>query len=208
MTDYQKIVRFVLVAWLTLFLVNTAGLLVVSWSVKTGRWKKEEPQSQNLVLLPSALPSTPAFPSIPPSPSPLPSLAPSPKTVTYINVPETQPKEYYIPLGSFSGKSFGAWADTGMQAYIDPANYPGANFYLEASGKIPTANGQVKLRLNQANENAFIYSSEIIFEGNQAKIISSNPLTLWTGNKLYKVEIYSSMDFDAIIDFARIKVVI
>ena len=121
---------------------------------------------------------------------------------------QTKPGEYFIPLGSARGKNFN-WTDTGMQAYVDLANYPGLkNVYFEASMSIPTANGRVFLRLVQANENSVVPGSEIWGETDKPKMVMSGPITLWQGNKLYKVQFKTSMDYEAVVDFARLRIVL
>lgn len=116
------------------------------------------------------------------------------------------PKKYFIPLGSASSKSLETWKDTGAQVYLDPADYPGAMITWEASFKIPTANGKVCARLINVNENIFLWGSEICSEGDTYKLISSGPITPWQGNKLYRVQLKTTMDYEAIMEGARIKV--
>lgn len=119
----------------------------------------------------------------------------------------TCPKKIYIPLGSGTVKSQD-WQDTGAQVYIDPNNFPGAkSFVWEASFKIPTANGRVYGRLINVYDNKVeIWGSEISSEGAVSTLIASAPINLWQGNKLYRVQLKTSMDYEAEMQGARIVV--
>lgn len=119
----------------------------------------------------------------------------------------TCPKKAYIPLGAGTVKSQD-WQDTGAQVYIDPLNFPGAkSFVWEASFKIPTANGRVYGRLINVYDNKVeIWGSEISFEGANSTLIASAPINLWQGNKLYRVQLKTSMDYEAVMEGGRIVV--
>lgn len=116
------------------------------------------------------------------------------------------PKKFYVPLASAKMKSFNAWGDTGAEIYIDTADYPGGTFSWEASLRIPTGNGRIYARLINVNENVEIWGSEIWSEGHNFKLVSSSPLTLWQGKKLYRVQFKTSMDYEAVMEGARIVV--
>ena len=213
------VMHWLVVTWATILVINLTVLGVIYFSIKQGWWKQDEVIDS--VLTPEAFQAVPIV-DCDKTCSPVCQdifaaaiatlsgqkgvkanfSAPLPDATKVTN----NVREYYIPLGSRTMKSFGTWGDTGMQAYIDPANYPGIRkVYFEASVHIPTANGSVSLRLVQANEGLFLPGSEISVQGATPQIVSSQPLTLFTGNKLYKVQIKNGMDYEAVVDFARLK---
>lgn len=118
-------------------------------------------------------------------------------------------KEIYIPLGTGSVKSF-EWADlSGVEVYFDPANYGKIKqVTFEASLRIPTANGRVFARLYSVNDKLGIYESEVSAEGDWGTRVESKPVPLSSGNKLYRVQMKTSMDYPGVLDMARIKIVL
>ena len=118
-----------------------------------------------------------------------------------------RPSKYFIPLGSTEMKSMGVWADTGAQVYIDPADYPGATLTWEAAFKIPTGNGQVCARLFDLNRSWPVGGSEICASGSTFTHVSSGQLTFWDANHLYRVELKTSMEYEAVMTGARMKVI-
>jgi len=194
--------RFALASWIAILVLNIAALGAIYVALKN---KPPSPK----VNLPSPSPTTvnPNWPAckdyLDAAMATLSAVkTQTPKAKLGINEP------VYIPLGSLSSKSFGSWSDTGMQTYLDSVDYPaGARVYLEASMRIPTANGQVFLRVVQGNENLVVPGTEISVEGNQPKLITSSGFKLWSGNKLYKLQFRTSMDYEAVVDFARFKIV-
>ena len=116
-------------------------------------------------------------------------------------------REMFIPLGSVTAKSF-AWQDTGLQVYVDSSDFDKeASVYLEASIHIPTANGRAFLRLMQDNEHAYVPGTEISAEGDKPLLVTSQAFKIWQGNKLYRVQLKTSMDYEAVVDFARLRIV-
>lgn len=117
-------------------------------------------------------------------------------------------KELFIPLGSGSTKET-TWVDLGgIETYIDTAKYSKikeANF--EATLRIPTANGRAYARLYNINEKHPVWGSEVWEEGQTGKMIKSSNLSLDQGNKLYRVQMYSTLGYEAFLDNARIRIV-
>ena len=117
------------------------------------------------------------------------------------------PKKIYIPLGSGTANTLNVWENTGAQTYINLADYPGyKSINWEASFKIPKASGKVYARLINVNDNVEIWGSEVVSEGNTFQFVSSPPITLWQGNKLYRVQLKSTMGVEANLVGARIVV--
>lgn len=114
------------------------------------------------------------------------------------------PKKFYIPLASAELKSLNTWGDTGAEIYIDTADYPGGTFTWEASLRIPTGNGRMCARLLNVNDNVQIWGSEICSGGHEFQLVTSSPLTLWQGKKLYRVQFKTTMDYEAVMEGARI----
>ncbi len=117
-------------------------------------------------------------------------------------------KIFYLPLGSGSTKSL-EWVDIpGLVTYIDPANFNKVKtFIFEASLRIPTANGQMDVRLYNKNDGRPVWFSDISSQSSTSILIQSQPITFEPGNKLYQVQARTSMGFDSFVDFARIKFV-
>jgi hypothetical protein len=205
------------VSWAAVLVVNITALAVLWFIIKNGWWKTEEQTVVSPVATPQQLVSEPqqcgdnlicASTCKQLFDAALATLAGQPKNNPVTSAAsQNKAGEYFIPLGSVTLKSFD-WVDTGMQAYVDPANYQGLKaVYFEASMRIPTANGRVWLRLVQANENSVVPGSEIWGETDKPRMATSAPITLWSGNKLYKVQLKTTMDFEAVVDSARLRIV-
>lgn len=115
------------------------------------------------------------------------------------------PKKVYIPLGSGTANTLNVWENTGAQTYINLADYPNIkSINWEASFKIPSANGKVQARLINANDNVEIWGSELESGGSTFQFVSSSPITLWQGSKLYRAQLRSTMGAEANMVGARI----
>jgi len=132
-------------------------------------------------------------------------IAPTPKP-TYF---EAMVKELYIPLGPGSTKSMD-WVElTGVESVIDTANYPKIKSVIfEASLRIPTANGRVYAKLYNVTDKHDIWYSEVYAEGPSSYRAESGDITLASGRKLYRVMMKSTMGYEAILDLARIKILL
>lgn len=95
----------------------------------------------------------------------------------------------------------------GVEAYVVPANYGTlSEMYLEASPRIPTGNGRVYLRLLNVTDNVSLIESEIYQEGNKTGLLSSGKIPIPYVSKLYRIQIKSTLGYEAILDNARIKI--
>ncbi len=118
-------------------------------------------------------------------------------------------KEFFVPLGS--GKTTSKeWEDVpGMSATIDTRNYTGIkSVVFEISLRIPTANGVVYARLFNKTDSHPVWNSEVSSEGPTAILKQSPNFVLDTGEKIYQVQMKSSLAFDALADSARIKIIL
>lgn len=122
--------------------------------------------------------------------------------------PVVTTKEVFIPLGTGSTRST-SWTDIGgIEAYIDTAKYvkiKEANF--EATLRIPTANGKAFARLYNVNDKHPVWGSEVWGEGQSGLMVKSGNISFNSGNKLYRVQMYSTMGYEAFLDSARIRIV-
>lgn len=131
-------------------------------------------------------------------PSPTPT--PSPSPVRFI--------ETYVPLGG-GHTSQDQWEDLkGIEGYINTESYPPmTNVYFEVALKIPTKNGKVSARLYNVTDNHPVWNSEVSTENETSTFIGSRSLQLDPGNKLYRVQLKTSLRYDSILDFSRIKII-
>ena len=139
-----------------------------------------------------------------------PPLTPAPTKAQSSSV-NSQPqaaREYYVPFGSGSGSS-SDWQDVaGLQAYVDSANYPNIkSVVFEASLHIPTGNQTASVRLYNATDGHPVWNSEVTFNGNTSSIlVNSQAVLLDTGNKLYKVQMKTQLQYTAILDQSRLHI--
>ena len=140
-----------------------------------------------------------------------PNLTPTPTVSQQIyNLPiqSSTPKEYYVPFGSGSINS-PEWQDVpGLQAYIDSTAYGNiSKVVFEASVHIPTGNETASVRLVNATDGRVIAGSELTFNGNASStLLSSGFITLDYANKLYKIQMKTQLNYQAILDQARVHI--
>lgn len=116
-------------------------------------------------------------------------------------------KEFFIPFGSGSNSS-DDWIDVyGLQAYVDSSQYPQIkSVAFEASVRIPTGNESAYVRLYNVTDKHPVWFSEVSLDGGTPKLLISKPITLDLGNKLYQVQMKTSLKFQAILDQARLHI--
>lgn len=117
-------------------------------------------------------------------------------------------KEYYVPFGSGSGNSFD-WQDiAGLQASIDKSSYPNIkSAVFEVSLHVPTGNQTANVRLYNTTDGHPVWNSELAFNGNSSSVfMTSQAISLDSGNKLYKVQMKTQLQYSAIIDQSRIHI--
>ena len=130
------------------------------------------------------------------------------KTQSQPQTPSSVAKEYYIPFGSGFGSS-SDWQDVpGLQAYVDSSNYPNIKSVIfEASLHVPTGNETASVRLYNATDNHPVWSSQIDFNGNTSSVyLTSSSFSLDSGNKLYKVQMLTQLQFQAVLDQSRLHI--
>ncbi len=118
-------------------------------------------------------------------------------------------KESYIPLGSGLTTSKNYTGLSGVESVIDMANYPNVkSIIFEASMRIPTANGRVYAKLYNVTDKHDVWNSEVYAEGSAGYRAESGEINLASGRKLYRVMIKSTVGYEAILDSARIKILL
>ena len=143
------------------------------------------------------------------SPTPIPTTTPEIKYIQTNTSANNSPKEYYVPLGSGSG-NYSDWTDVpGLQAYIDSTSYGSIKTVtFEGSVHVPSNNQIVSIRLVNATENRVIGGSQLDFNGGPDSVFkSSMPITLDYGQKLYKVQLKTQLNYNTVIDQARVHII-
>lgn len=103
-------------------------------------------------------------------------------------------KEFYISFGGGSN-STDDWADVaGLQVEVDSAKYGNIkSVVFEATVNIPTGNQITYVRLFNVTDKHPVWFSDLSVEGEGAKLLLSQPITLDSGNKLYQVQMKTSL---------------
>lgn len=136
---------------------------------------------------------------------------PAPKTITMEKSSEnskgTLIKEIYVAFGSGTNSS-NEWMDVpGLQAYLDSTKYEQIKkVVFEAALLIPTGNERAYARLYNVTDKHPVWFSEISLEGGEPQLLTSQPITLDTGNKLYQVQMKTSLKYNATITQARLRI--
>ena len=113
-----------------------------------------------------------------------------------------------MPFGS--GETISdTWQDVpGLQVYIDSTKYEKIKTVtFEAAMRIPTANGIVYAQLYNATDSHPVWFSEVSMEGSTSKLLVSSPITLDAGNKLYKVQMKTTLKYQSLLDSARVHII-
>lgn len=117
-------------------------------------------------------------------------------------------KEYYVTFGSGQTGNDQYEDVPGLTAYIDSTKYGKIkSVTFEATIRIPTANGRIYVQLFNATDQHPVWFSEVSAEGTTSQLITSPPITLDSGNKLYKVQAKTTLKYSSLIDQARIHII-
>lgn len=119
----------------------------------------------------------------------------------------SQTKEFFVSFGSGTNAT-NDWEDVpGLKAYIDSSKYSSIKTVVfEASVRIPTGNEMAYVRLFNETDKHPVWFSDVSMEGGTPQLLVSPPIILDQGNKLYKVQMKTSLKFTAILDQARIHI--
>ena len=118
-------------------------------------------------------------------------------------------KEYYIPFGTGFTQN-NKWEDvSGTDTMIDPANYGTiVSVIFEAGMRIPVANGTMYARLYNKTDDHPVWLTEVSTSAGVSTMVKSQPITLDAGNKLYRVQISTSLQYPSYLDFARLHITV
>lgn len=134
------------------------------------------------------------------TPSPTPTPTPIPAQIKAV-------KEFFVPLGTGTGKSADWSAIDGIGAKIDPSDYGDIKqITFEVTAWIPTGNQQIWIRLYNANTYQSVAGSEVTLSGGTATLLTSSPITLTSGNNLYQVQMKAQLQANTNIDMARLRI--
>lgn len=192
--------------WVTL----TANIIFLDWTFfgKPGKNTTvilPDPKNVDNQITQTVVQINPTMTSIPSSsPSPIVSLPVVPLE-KYVS---KQYRELYITIGSGSSKSHQWDALEGVEVNIDTNKYPKIlEAYFQVSLRIPTANGEVFSKLYNETEKHDVWFSEITSQGSEAKLKEAK-INLSSGPNSYRVYLKSSLEAEALLDQARIKIII
>lgn len=122
--------------------------------------------------------------------------------------PLTTTKEYYIPLGSGNTDKSDWYNLVATETVIDPASYGTIKeAYFIASFRNPTQNGMVEAQLYNVTDKHPVWGSHVIMNGPPSQTITSSKITLDNGNKLYRVQLKSTMNYLVYLDNAKIRII-
>lgn len=116
-------------------------------------------------------------------------------------------REYYIPLGSGSTTK-STWENlTATETWIDTSSYGKISEVMFIAGlRNPTKNGQVEAQLYNVTDNHPVWGSHVVMSNNVSQTITSGPIQLDTGKKLYRVQLKSTLSYDAYLDTAKLRI--
>lgn len=118
-------------------------------------------------------------------------------------------KDFYISFGSGSNANDDWQNVSGLQAYIDSNSYGNIKQVIfEASLHIPTGNEIAYVRLFNVTDKHPVWFSEMSLDGGEAKLLTSRPITLDPGNKLYQVQMKTQLKFTANLDQSRLHITV
>lgn len=122
---------------------------------------------------------------------------------------ESGVKEIFISFGSGTSSAY-EWTDVGgLQAYIDTTKYPKIkSTVFEATVYIPTGNQKAEVRLYNATDKHPVWFSDVSLEGGQTQFLVSQPITLDEGNKLYQIQMKTSLKYPANLTQARVHIIL
>lgn len=118
-------------------------------------------------------------------------------------------REIYIPLGNGSTKSQ-EWVEIpGAEAVLDTANFTKIkSMIFEAFLRISTGNGKTYAKLYNVTDQHDVWFSEVWAEGSSSQRVESAEIKLNSGRKLYRVMMKTSMGYEAVLESARLKIIL
>lgn len=141
----------------------------------------------------------------------LPTLAQSNSNKTVLPTSSKQngdsAKEYFIPLGAGSTTA-STWTDVlGVKAEVDNTKYGKIKQVLfEASVHVPNADQIVDVRLYNETDNYIVGNSELSFPSGTTQNFRITAISLGQGSKVYKVQMRTQLQYQAVLDQSRIHI--
>jgi hypothetical protein len=116
-------------------------------------------------------------------------------------------REYFVPLGAGSSTA-GDWTNiSGAQSYIDSLQYRRIKkVVFEVTVQVPTGNQTVSVRLFNATDRHPVWFSDVFMDGAGPVLLTSSPITLDSGNKLYQVQAKTQLGYPANVSQSRIHI--
>lgn len=140
--------------------------------------------------------------------TPSPTISLQPTTTKIEELKQKSLREAYIPIGSGSTTKDSWDALTGVEVAIDTQKTGNIKeAYFQAILRIPTGNGKISAKLFNVTDNHDVWFSEISNEGANG-VLKEAKITLTQGSKLYRVYLKSSLQYEVIIDLAKLKLII
>lgn len=116
-------------------------------------------------------------------------------------------QEFIIPLGSGSTSSNEYVPIPGAEAYIDTSLYQNIKKVIfETYTSIPTANGEVYVKLYNSTDKHDVWYSERSSQ-TEVVVMKEGEISLDKGKKLYRVMLKSTMAYEARLQNARIRII-
>lgn len=117
-------------------------------------------------------------------------------------------KEQYVSLGTGSGYS-SDWIDlVGIEATIDTTQYRKIkSVTFDATVSPQTGNGTVWVRLFNATDKHPVWYSDVSMSGAGPVLLTSKPITLDEGKKLYKVQVKTQLSYPVSVLQSRIHII-
>lgn len=103
-------------------------------------------------------------------------------------------KEFFVPLGSGTNAT-DDWTDVaGASAYVDTASYGKLkNVTFEATVSQPVSSQKIWVRLFNASDKHPVWYSDITTDNAGPILLTSSPIVLDRGNKLYQVQMKTQL---------------
>lgn len=116
-------------------------------------------------------------------------------------------KEYFVPLGAGTNNS-ADWTDVaGASSYVDTTQYPKIKkVVFEATVAVPTGNQTVFIRLFNVTDKHPVWFSDVTISTTGPLLLTSSPITLDSGNKLYQVQMKTQLKHTANLSQSRIHI--
>lgn len=132
------------------------------------------------------------------------------KTTT---IPSTNPATtgtFYVPIGGSGNTTNRTWTDTTAEVIVNWDNYQGDKITVSWEGyvKLKDGNGLASARLFDVTHQVAVPGSELETSYWDFKYIASGPLTVWSGNITYRVQIKSLTGYQTSYEGGKIKIVI